>query len=113
MDSPVVGAILCFIGGALVATLNHVINLYVLHNKPQAYAKLSTLRTVLSALYLIIIYILSFRLPWGIRAMLIGAGLGLTIPSMIYAVLLTKENDRLKAEREAAEDAAEEDDGDV
>ena len=92
MDSPLIGAVLAFLGGTVIAGINYRINLRALRKNPSSLARLSTLRQLLSVGYLAAVYLLSSLLPWGYRPLLLGAALGLTIPAILFAVRLTRIN---------------------
>jgi len=99
MDSPVVGAILAFLGGTAVSAVNFAINLRTLRKSPASLATVSILRQALNVAYLVAVFFLCRVLPWGHVPLLLGAALGLTIPAMLFAVLLARINDRQKAEQ--------------
>ena len=99
MSSPVVGGLLAFLGGSTVSWLNYVINARTLKNKPSALASVSVVRQLLSVGYLVLVFALAGVLPWGHMPLLLGAAVGLTIPSILLAVLLAKRNDSMKKKR--------------
>ena len=109
MDSPFVGALFAFLGGAAVSSLNFAINLRILRKKPSALAGASILRQVLSIAYLAAVFLLSRSLPWGSVPLLLGAAVGLTLPAIGYAFLLARINDRRSAEQTETEEGDERD----
>ena len=104
MGSPIVGGLLAFLGGCAVAALNYAINLRTLKKRPERLASMSILREILSVAYLAAAYLLSKSLPWGHVPLLVGAALGLTLPSVLLSFRLARINDSLSAE---ADDSSE------
>ncbi len=100
MDAPIVGGVLAFLGGCAVSLLNYWINLRTLKKRPAALASMSIVREILSIIYLVAAYRLAGVLPWGHVPLLIGAAVGLTVPSIALAGRLAKLNDALSAEAE-------------
>ena len=98
MQSPVVGALLAFLGGCAIAGLNFGINARVLKKNPSALASISVVRQLLSVGYLAGVFFLSRILPWGYLPLLLGAALGLTVPAFLFALRLAKINDSLPRE---------------
>ncbi len=99
MDSPLVGGLLAFAGGSAVSLLNYFINLRTLKNKPSALASVSVARQVLSIGYLVLVFFLARVLPWDEVPLLLGAGVGLTVPAVLLAMRLAKVNDSMKKTR--------------
>ena len=104
MDAPVIGAALAFLGGTAVAAVNYAINLRTLRKNPAALASVSILRQALNVAYLVAVFFLCRVLPWGSVPLLLGAALGLTIPSFLFAFLLARVNDRQKAAQSEAKE---------
>lgn len=94
MDSPIVGGLLAFLGGCAVAWLNYRVNLRTLRKKPEALASMSVVRQLLNVAYLAAVFLLRKVLPWDAAELLIGAAAGLTLPSILLALRLAKQNDR-------------------
>lgn len=97
MDAPILGAALAFLGGAAVSALNFWINLRALRKNPAALANLSILRQALSAGYLFAVFLLARVLPWDYLPLLLGAAIGLTVPSVLFSLRLARINDALPA----------------
>lgn len=89
-----------FLGGAAVAYLNYRINLRALRKKPDMLASLSIVRELLSVLYLLLVYVFSARVPGGRVPMLIGAAVGLTVPSVLLSLRLAKISEAAAAQPE-------------
>ena len=107
MSSPIIGGILAFLVGFGVSGINYALNLSVLRKKPEAVASLSVVRQALNIGCLAAAFFLSRVLPWGSTPLLVGAALGLTIPSVLLSMRLAKVNDALS---ESAPHTAEEGD---
>lgn len=100
MSSPIVGGVLASVGGAAVAALNFRISLRALKAGPSALASLSFVRQLLSVAYLAAAFFLARALPWGVTPLLVGAAIGLTVPSILLSLRLAKISDSLPAEPE-------------
>ena len=108
MDSPIIGALLAFLGGCAVAVVNDRLNRLALKRKPDALPRMSILREILSVAYLVIVYSLREVLPWELPPLLIGAAVGLTVPSVLLSLRLAKINDEL-SKKEASEKGEDQD----
>ena len=95
LDSPIAAGVIALLGGGAVAWLNYRINLRTLKKNPSAIASMSTARQFISVAYLILVYVVAGALGVDRMAPLLGAALGLTIPSILLAVRLAKINDSL------------------
>lgn len=87
---PILSTLLSFLGGALVAYLNYRVNLRALRKKPNSLGQLSVVREILSVVYFVAVYYLSARVPGGRVAMLVAAAVGLTVPSVLLSLKLSK-----------------------
>lgn len=110
MDQPLVQGLLAFLGGVLVSGLVALLSAQVLKKKPSAYASFSAVRQLLNVGYLVLIFFFSRAQGWDVTAPLIGAALGLTGSSMLFAVLLARYNDK-KSKSAAADKKGEDQNG--
>ncbi len=94
MDQPLVQGLLAFLGGAAVSGLNALLSARLLNRKPSAYASFSAVRQLFNVAYLVLVFFGSRALGWDVTAPLVGAALGLTAPSMVFAMLLARRNDK-------------------
>lgn len=95
MDIPILGAALSFLGGVGIAALNAALTKAVLKKKPSALASFFTVRQILNIGYLAAVYFLAKVLPWDLFPLLIGAALGITLPSFFFTAQIAKLNDSL------------------
>ena len=95
MSSPFIGGVLAFLAGFAVSGVNYALNLRAVRKRPDAIASLSVVRQALSIGCLAAAYFLARVLPWGSTPLLVGAALGLTIPSVLLSMRLAKINDAL------------------
>lgn len=95
MDQPFVQGAITLLGGAVVSGVNALLSARLLRRKPAAYASFSAVRQLLHVGYLVIVFFVSRTLGWDVTVPLIGAALGLTGASMLFAVLLARYNDKL------------------
>ena len=100
MDSPVVGGLLAFLFGAAVSVVNYGINRRTLRKNPANLANMSVVRQILSVGCLVAVFFLARVLPWDYVPLLVGAAVGLTVPSFILAFHLAKLNDAASAQAE-------------
>ena len=107
MDQPIVQGLLTFLGGAVVAGLNALLSARLLEKKPTAFASFSAVRQLLNVAYLVLVFFGPRALGWDVTAPLVGAALGLTALSMLFAMLLARRND--KKSKSAAADKKGED----
>ena len=107
MDQPIVQGLLTFLGGAVVAGLNALLSARLLEKKPAAFASFSAVRQLFNVAYLVLVFFGSRALGWDVTAPLVGAALGLTALSMVFAMLLARRND--KKSKSAAPDKKGED----
>ncbi len=98
MASPLIGALLAFLGGGAISVLNYRINLRMLKKNPAALSSMSVVRQVLNVGYLAAVFFLTRVLPWGAAPLLLGAAAGLTLPAIALALRLAKLNDALPKE---------------
>ena len=94
MDQPLVQGLLAFLGGAVVAGLNALLSARLLEKKPAAFASFSAVRQLFNVAYLVLVFFGSRALGWDVTAPLIGAALGLSTLSVLFAVLLARRNDK-------------------
>lgn len=92
METQIVGGLLAFLGGVAISILNYCINRWTLKNKPDALAAMSVVRQLLNLVYLFAVFFLRNVLPWDIAWLLIGAALGLTVPSILLSVWLARQS---------------------
>ena len=95
-----IGGLLALLGGCAVSYLNYRINLAVLRRKPDALARMSIVREILSVAYFVAAYLLARTLPWGPAPLLVGAAAGLTVPSVLLSMRLARINDAMNAEKD-------------
>ena len=98
MSSPIVGGLLAFLGGCAVSVLNYWINLRTLKKNPAQLAGRTIVREILSVAYLVAAFLLGKVLPCGHIPLLVGAAVGLTVPSILLSFRLAKLNDAASAQ---------------
>lgn len=83
MNENIVGAVITFALGIVVAYLNFLLSKLILKKQPEKYALGTIIRQITQILYIVAVYFMSTFTPWDTWYMLIGAVLGVTVP-MIY-----------------------------
>ena len=95
MDQPIAQGVLAFVGGVIVSGLVSLLSALVLKKKPSVYASFSAVRQLFHVGYLVAVFFISRAQGWDVTAPLVGAVVGLTGASMLFAVLLARYNDKL------------------
>ena len=90
MDNPLVGGLLAFLAGTALSGLNYGITGWVLKAHPNLLPWTTILRQLISVGGLVGAYLLGGILPWGRTPLLLGAAAGLTIPSILLSLRLSK-----------------------
>ena len=86
-------ALAAFIGGALVSWGNYRLLLLLLQKRGESGVSLiSPVRTLLSVVYLLILYLVGKRTELNSTALLIGGALGLTVMLTFFTYRLTRRN---------------------
>lgn len=111
MDQPFVQGALAFLGGAVVSGLNALLSARLLKKRPAAYASFSAVRQIFNVAYLAAVFFAARALGWNVTAPLVGAALGLTGLSMLFAVYLARYNDTLSKPSAAPEKKGEDPNG--
>ena len=83
MNENIVGAIIAFAFGVVIAFLNFLLSKAILTKQPEKYAFSTIIRQATQVLYLVAVFFISDYTPWDSWYMLIGAVLGVSVP-MIY-----------------------------
>ena len=82
-----------FVPGAAIAGVNYIIARRTLTNRPQLFASVTMLRQVFSIVYLVAAYFVSrMWIPDCMLSILIGAALGVTLPSFFFTSKLLRIN---------------------
>ena len=96
MKSNIVGALIAFALGAVIAWLNYRYSRHVLEHNPSRYAGTTTVRQVVQIAYLVLLFLLAVYTPWDRIWIIVGGCLGITIPMTYFTYCLVKLNDSLK-----------------
>ena len=83
--------LLAFAGGCLVSVINAALTKRAFDKKKDTFGKFFAFRQVLNVAYLIVIYLLGQNSPENITNLLLGAAIGLTIPSIILSTRMSKQ----------------------
>ena len=90
MSSNYIAAVIAFLGGSLIAVINALILAKQVKSESHSLSGISFTRQTLSVVYLAAIYFLCRKLSYDNFWPLIGAATGLTIPSIIFTILIVK-----------------------
>ena len=107
MGWQLLGGLLAFLGGAAVSGINYAMNRRALRRRPGALASVSILRQALNVAYLAAVFLMRGVLSWEPAPLLVGAAVGLTVPGILLALLLAKQNDAARNGRGKGDEANE------
>ena len=96
MNENIVGAIITFALGIVIAYLNFLLSKAILTKQPEKYAISTVLRQVIQIIYIVAVYFVSTVAPWDMWYMLIGAVLGVTVPMIYFTHKLLQVNQTVK-----------------
>lgn len=95
---PYVSFAAALIGGVLISLLNYFISKAMLVHKPDLYAVSTVLRQALSVGFLVGCYFIGENTCLSTIPLLIGAAVGVTVPSFLLMYRLMKLNQRSRGE---------------
>ncbi len=105
MVENIIGVTLALIAGFLVALLNFQISKKVLEKKPEMYISASTMRLVLTIVFLVVMYLFAEKTLEESTYALIGGVLGVTLPGFYFTSRLLKLNASLENKKKEGENA--------
>lgn len=94
----ILGAVITFVLGVGIATLNYYISKYFLEKTPDRFAMTAVVKQIFNVFYLVAVYMLGDFLPFKLSYMLIGAVLGITLPMFMFTRKLLKLNEAKRGE---------------
>ena len=90
MDQKIIAALIAFLGGSLISLINALITAKQAASEDQSITSASTIRQVLSMAYMIGTYFIVRKLGIDYLLPLLGAAIGLTVPSVLFAITIAK-----------------------
>ena len=90
MDIRYTAALIAFFGGAMISLINAVITAKQLKSNKDNMGNASLLRQILNLAYLVITYFVVRKLNIEFFLPLLGAAIGLTVPSVLFAITIAK-----------------------
>ena len=103
MNENIVGAIITFALGFVLAYLNFLLSKTILTKQPEKYAFSTIIRQVMQIIYIVAVYFVSTVSPWDTWYMLIGAVLGVTVPMIYFTHKLLQLNKTVQSKKEKKE----------
>ena len=95
---------MAFVPGAVIAAINYKIASRTLLNRPELFTSITVIRQVCSVVYLVAAYFVSrMWIPDCLLGILLGAALGVTLPSILFTPRLLRLNASLKPTHEKEE----------
>lgn len=92
MNENIVGAIITFVLGIVVAGLNFLLSKAILTKQPEKYAHSTILRQIIQILYMVAVYFVTPYTPWSLWYTEFGAVLGITVPMIFFTHKLLQLN---------------------
>lgn len=98
MTDSIVGILLAFLLGAVLAYVNYRLTRHAALNPNERFAGVSILRQMLNLGYLAAVFFLAPYTPWDRTWLLVGAVVGLTLPTFLFTFLLLRRLNQSKAD---------------
>ena len=102
MTSNIVGALLSFAVGVGIAAVCYGISRWALLHRPERYVAADVVRRLLQIGYLLALYFLGGYTPWDKLWLVVGGGLGITLPMFWFTYRLVKLNDSLDRKEDSS-----------
>lgn len=102
IDTNIIGAVLAFVAGVGIASLNYALSRYILKNAPKQYTSTQIIKQLVQIAYIVLIYFFADKTPWNPLWVLVGGCLGITVPMLWFTFKLVKLNDSLKEKEESS-----------
>ena len=90
METQYTAALIAFLGGAVISLVNAVITARQVKSNKDAMGNASVLRQILGLIYLAATYFVVRKLGIDYFLPLLGAAIGVTIPSILFAITIAK-----------------------
>ncbi|MDD6011506.1 MAG: hypothetical protein PUC33_01540 [Oscillospiraceae bacterium] len=100
----IIGAVLAFAAGILVAAASYLVSRNVLIKKADKLSVVSVVRQVLQICYLAAVLVLSKVFQLNAVYTLVGAVLGMTLPMFFFTKMLLKVNEGISVKESGKED---------
>ena len=100
----IIGALLAFASGILVAAASYLVSKNVLIKKADKLSVVSVIRQVLQICYLAAVLVLSKVFQLNAVYTLVGAVLGMTLPMLFFTKMLLKVNEGISVKESGKED---------
>ncbi len=102
MHTNLFGAFAAFSVGLIIAAVNYALSRYVLKNHTSKYAFVQIIRQMIQVAYLVVIFVVADYTPWDVVWLLVGGGLGITLPMIFFTFRLVKLNDSLSKKEDSS-----------
>ena len=90
VKADIVGILIVFAAGIVIATINYYISKYVIKNQPEKYAIITVFRQLIQVFFLVAVFFISKYLPWDRIYLLIAGAVGTTLPMIWFTHRLVK-----------------------
>ena len=90
METQYTAALIAFLGGAVISLVNAVITARQVKSNKDAMGNATVLRQILGLIYLTATYFVVRKLGIDYFLPLLGAAIGVTIPSILFAITIAK-----------------------
>lgn len=103
IESNIIGAVLCFALGIVVASVSYAVSRAILKKCPEKYASYQIVRQILQVGYLILLFAFGGYTPWDSTYLLVGGALGITLPMIWFTYRLVKLNSSSQGKEERSD----------
>lgn len=100
----IIGAIVCFSAGVVVALVNYAVSKKILSEHPEKLAMSTLLRQVLQVGFLAAVYFIGSQTECSIIYLLMGAAVGITLPMLFLTKKLIAFNEEIHRSSDGEEE---------
>ncbi len=90
METRYIAALIAFLGGALIALVNAILTAKEVNVDSKLPAPAAVIRQICNIIYFVGTYFVVRKLGIDVMWPLIGAAIGLTVPSILFAITIAK-----------------------
>lgn len=90
METRYIAALIAFLGGALIALVNAILTAKEVNGDSKLPVPAAVIRQICNIIYIVGTYFVVRKLGIDVMWPLIGAAIGLTVPSILFAITIAK-----------------------
>lgn len=103
IETNILGTALAFAAGAAIAAVNYALSRYLLIKRPSMYTGMQIAWQPVQIAYLAALVLFGGYTPWDRLWLLVGGGLGITLPKFWFTYRLVRLNDSLHEKEESSD----------